>query len=216
MFCKPSLQPMADHIGLTTAAFIEKQRPQWKVTDSFANTVFIDTEFTTLELHKDPWLLSIGIVTGDGREFYAEIDTIIDKAYHQRSTDWVRGHVLTQFGKFPGRTLSPARLAIEVAEWLEELGKEGPILAFYDYSWDFDFLESALEKAGGVTCHVEPIHIRYLLDDDTGIEARNQSLKISESQGLRAHHALADARALRTHFEAVHPQGSLTKSVLKP
>jgi DNA polymerase III epsilon subunit-like protein len=199
---------MADHIGLTPASFIDKQRPRGPAPEKFANVIFIDTEFTTLDLAKSPWLLSIGIVTGDGREFYAEIDTSIDKAYRQRCTDWVRGHVLTQFRKLPGRTLSPARLAIEVAEWLEDLGKEGPILACYDYSWDFDFLESALEKAGDVTCNIVPMHIGYLSEDEDGIEASDKSL--AQSKGgdvsLRDHHALADARALRAQFEAVHPQ----------
>lgn len=51
--------------------------------------VFLDTEFTDL-LH--PALLSIGLVTLDGREFYAEFDLTTDagKARVMASSDFVR------------------------------------------------------------------------------------------------------------------------------
>lgn len=196
---------MTDHIGLTENGFTKKERHRGPAPSQFANTVFLDTEFTTLEVHRTPWLLSIGMVTQDGREFYVELDTSLDRSYRTRCTQWVRGHVLTQFRRFPGKTMSAIKMAEATAAWLEELGKEGPIEICYDYSWDFSFLESALEKAGNVTCHIEPTIIGYLLEDQDGIDASDASIKISEeTDRIKEHHALADARALRARFEAVH------------
>ena len=60
--------------------------------------VFLDTEFTNLLC---PQLLSVGMVTLDGREFYAEIDLNTDCGKHRvkASSDFVRnGDVLAQWG----------------------------------------------------------------------------------------------------------------------
>lgn len=60
--------------------------------------VFFDTEFTGL--HKDTSLISIGLISEDGREFYAEI---ID--YDKTQVDeWIQGNVIdnlwTKLGAF--------------------------------------------------------------------------------------------------------------------
>lgn len=62
---------------------------------------FIDTEFTYL---MNPELLSLGLVTMDGRELYVELDlyTDIGKARVKSSGDFVRDGVLDMWGLVPG------------------------------------------------------------------------------------------------------------------
>ena len=66
--------------------------------------VFLDTEFTDL---LNPELLSLGLATLDGREFYAELDLTTDsgKARVKASSDFVRyGGILDFWGLVPDAT----------------------------------------------------------------------------------------------------------------
>lgn len=52
--------------------------------------LFLDTEFTGL--HKDTTLISVGVVSEDGRTFYAELTDY----NHEQVDDWIESHVLSQ------------------------------------------------------------------------------------------------------------------------
>ncbi len=206
--------PDSDYLSLNMSRV---DRPQGRSSSDpkAVRTVFLDTEFTTLDFHRNPLLLSLGMVGDDGREFYAEMDLSLGRVFRSRSTQFVRDEVLTQFGKIPGRAMSTAKLTVEAAEWIEELGAEGPVRIVYDYSWDMDFLEIALAKAGGVSCRLDATHVGYLNGDDDGDTAAEQSIKQSTAlQGLLEHHSLADARALKAAFDAVH--GKYNKPAARP
>jgi hypothetical protein len=167
-----------------------------------AVAVFIDTEFTTLDAWRNPALLSIGLVAEDGREFYAEIDTSIDRTYRTRCSLFVRGHVLTQFRRVPGRLMPPQRLVAELAQWLQALGAQ--VIVCHDHGWDFNFVESAIEMAGGISTELIPRHVGHLFEGDAGLlEMKNSVEESLAKDGLREHHALADARALRARLHAI-------------
>ena len=65
--------------------------------------VFLDTEFTDL---LNPELLSLGLVTLDGREHYAELDltTEAGKARAKASSAFVQSGILDMWGLVPGAT----------------------------------------------------------------------------------------------------------------
>ncbi len=82
----------------------------------------------------------------------------------------------------------------------------GALEVAYDYSMDFSLLErllTGLDKTA--LSRLVPVHVGYLLDDPLGLEAAVTSWSATEKlRGLRRHHALADAWALKARFEAVH------------
>jgi hypothetical protein len=164
--------------------------------------VFLDTEFTNLET---PSLLSLALVADDGREHYVELDmnerANAGQAMEQAS-DFVRSTVLPMWSRVPCAAATYAEMARRTSAWLAALG---PVEVLYDYSVDFELLERLLSvEEPGARPRLEPVHVGYLLDDADGKLAAARSLGLSTSQGLGEHHALADARALRARFHAVH------------
>jgi len=88
-----------------------------------------DTEF--IEDGRTIELVSIGIVGGDGREYYA-VSTEFDPA---RAIPWVRDHVLAQLPPPADRAWKPrARIRDEVLAFLTADGREPETWAWYgDY-----------------------------------------------------------------------------------
>jgi hypothetical protein len=74
--------------------------------------VFFDTEFTKFRGGR---LLSIGMVTASGEEFYVEL---LDEALRRASPEFLRVHVLSQFGRVAGAGVADARSLR--AGWLAE------------------------------------------------------------------------------------------------
>jgi len=97
--------------------------------------VFIDTEFTGL--HGKAELISVGLVTQDGRECY-----VIFKDYPQdQVTPWIRDHVVALLGDGPRRTYEEGCKVIEefLSEWsggegisLVSAGKMNDLVLFFD------------------------------------------------------------------------------------
>lgn len=141
---------------------------------------WFDTEF--IEDGKTIDLLSIGIVSEDGRELYLEIL----EADWSKASPWVKENVLAHMGKGPtvGRQEAKCRV-------LDFIGTEKPeIWAYYaDYDW------VALCQLFGTMMDLPkgwPMYCRDVkqLCDDRG------NPKLPE-QGKGEHHALADARWTR-------------------
>ena len=134
--------------------------------------VYFDTEFTCFE---QPQILSIGAVSADGKEFYAEVDPTPFAA----CSDFVKACVLP---KFTGPQLSREELASGFLSWLGSFGKD--IVLMSDSHYDRDLVNSLcggypLPIPGGCRSYWQPL---------PGIVSDN------------SHHALEDARGLLRAF----------------
>lgn len=100
--------------------------------------LFIDTEFCDFISCE---LISIGAVTEDGREFYAEL-TDYDK---KLESSFVKHNVVPLLGqKIPGAIYAPRSIvSARFGEWIEGLGV--PIKMCIDYITDWDLAVDLLE-----------------------------------------------------------------------
>ena len=171
--------------------------------------VFFDTEFTSL---LDPHLLSVGLVTLDGRECYAELDMSSDFGRARLAiTPWdVRESILDKFGDMPNvKCDSEWTLGHRVGTWLLKVAERAPdgrVELLYDYGVDYELLVGALEE-----CNLWP-QVRVVaretnIGDTTGTigpelaaEATFRAL-CRRTPPLYRHHALADALALRASWQ---------------
>ncbi len=170
--------------------------------------VFLDTEFTDL---LNPELLSLGLVTLDGRELYAELDltTDIGKARLKASSDFVRyGGVLDFWGLVPGATGTEWEMGRRTGEWLLGLAAEfgTKVEVAFDYGMDYELLEYAVRDAGlwdQVREVVIPVNVNSITGTITGELAAEECFRELGKRcgrGLKRHHALADALALRAAY----------------
>lgn len=141
---------------------------------------FLDTEFTDF---LDCELISIGIVTDDGREFYGERTDYDDST----CSAFVREAVLPKLGKEPAVVGTAADLRTAVLEWLAEVG---PIDIYVDYQTDWDLLIDL--------CYELPPTVRGKI----GLFDEQEIERYWRENGRQAHHALHDARANRFSFIA--------------
>lgn len=185
--------------------------------------LFLDCEFTSL---KSPALLSLALSCEKAAhgELYLELDLSCAEfqALRPLANDFVKAHVLPLMGMpslAESRCESLAELGTRLAAWLEVLlpaqtsASPGPspycVSIAYDYHADFDLLEAAL-RAAGKWSHWEgllsPVHVAYVWGDPDACHAAQSCWEActNGSPSLLRHHALADARALRQAFLAVH------------
>lgn len=167
--------------------------------------IFLDTEFTNLML---PALLSVGLATLDGREFYAELDLTTDagKASIKAASDFVRnGDVLNQWGCVPGSRMTEWEIGRRTGKWLLEIAAEAgsKVEIAFDYSADYELMEKAIRNAGlwdQVREVVIPVNVYSITGTITGELAAEECFRELGIRGLRRHHALADALALRAAY----------------
>ena len=140
--------------------------------------IFLDTEFTGLIA--DPQLISIGLVTLDGQEFYAELSNI-------DLTDvdfWIEENVLPQLGHVP--TVDRKTLKTQLLEFLQKCRGDNPtIRILFDYEGDIDLFRDILGKDWPEWLLHKNISY-VILEDETDYPGR--------------HHALNDAKQLRQYF----------------
>lgn len=147
--------------------------------------LFVDTEFTDL-LNCD--LLSIGIVSDDGREFYAERSD----ADLSQCGDFCRVAVLPQLGADPAAIGTEAEISTRLKNWLAQFKSAGPVFVSVDHPTDWELFtylardEDTLKtpdwiKAESIRAGIDPRDIE----------------EYWRLNGRRDHHALHDARALR-------------------
>ena len=159
--------------------------------------IFLDTEFTQF---RDGQLLSIGLVTDEGHEFYVEV---ADPTRHAQASDFCKDVVIPQFGLVPSAAVrDDAAVGARVANWLRSF--EHPVVISYDYKLDWRFFESALSAAGqwhalASTIRAEDV-AGVAAPGTPGEAAQNAVFETSKSPGR--HHALVDARALRAAWLA--------------
>lgn len=139
--------------------------------------VFVDSEFTSLDR---PRLISVGAVATDATAFYCELD------------DWPREHCseFVQRAVLPlldGNAVPSGVAAATFARWIAERADRSPLTIVSDSGFDRWAVAELLGREdlpGGVAWQRVPV-----ADADLDETARGL--------GLRRHHALDDARALR-------------------
>ena len=167
--------------------------------------VFLDTEFTDL---LNPELLSLGLVTLDGREHYVELDITTDagKARVKASSDFVRyGGILDLWGLVPGATGTEWEIGHRTGEWLLALAAQTGtrIEVAFDYSMDYELMEYGIRDAGlweQVREIVLPVNVNPITGTITGELGAEACFRGLCGRGLQRHHALADALALRAAY----------------
>lgn len=150
--------------------------------------IFIDTEFTDF---KSMYLISIGMVTETGTEFYAETTFPLDAC-----SDFVKEVVLPQLGRKPDRIFDCQRLGRELMQWLESVRPTGGYLEIcFDFYADGDLLVVALGQPFPSWCQLRNVWSQ--------IDDRVVALYFRQT-GNADHHALHDACANRFAYrEAV-------------
>jgi hypothetical protein len=166
--------------------------------------VFLDTEFTDLDA---PELLSLGLVTDSGKEFYAELDLSAPEGLHRsaRASAFVRAEVLTQWGRLSGAACSKRELGRRTGEWLQALAPTGPIRIHFDCKADWTLMQKALLATGRgehLGVRLEAVDVAGLAHSPEGEVARTHRFNELLRRKLHRHHALADAIALRDAFVA--------------
>lgn len=164
--------------------------------------IFIDTEF--VDTADGPRFISAAFLSGRGHELYSELAiSDAETLLSQYPNDFVSKNVLPQLGRRPGVPWSdlPARFG----DWLVGLGVQ-VVEVIYDFSGDYLLIEQLIGQLNPAPpVLLVPSHVGYLLGDVDGqIAASATWLAIESTLGLARHHALADAIALRSRFEAVH------------
>ena len=154
-----------------------------------------------------PGLLALGLVTLDGREHYVELDLGTDtgKARVKASGDFVRGGVLDMWGLVPGAMGSDWEMGRRTGEWLLGLAdKSGTRVEIaFDYSTDYELMEYASRDSGlwdRVREVVIPVNINAITGTIEGELAAEASYRETATRGLKRHHSLADALALRASY----------------
>lgn len=157
--------------------------------------VFLDTEFTEFVR---PDLISIALVSEDGREFYAERTD-----YHRDAcSDFVRETVLTLLDRVPGATCNRSELTLRLRDWFEALPEPATII--YDLEGDWLLLADAYL---GSDHRQPPANVGDKLHLDSYAITHpvfQRALNHIYTQDWPPHHALADARALMAGYRAWH------------
>lgn len=159
--------------------------------------IFFDTEFNGSQATSI--LISIGLVTEDGRECYAELPS---KGLHLDSAiELIMKRVVSQFDKIPGsRVPDPIGMSDRVVSFLNSFGEDLELL--YDYKLDWRHLETLIAQDRSLMKRVQPREIAGELSSDVSRAAAAAALDAIAKRGVGEFHALADAYALRAAWMA--------------
>ncbi|QEZ48718.1 3'-5' exoribonuclease [Cupriavidus oxalaticus] len=157
--------------------------------------VFLDTEFTDFI---DCELISIGMVTAEGRDFYAEVQDF-DIA---KCNQFVRGAVCESLGKAANSPVSRAALPERIRAWFSSLSTDA--LVACDNLIDWELLLDALGDD-------IPSNIigRYDLAPLAQLPQFQRAAAAYHAEaGHPWHHALHDAHAQRAGWLAIRASGN--------
>ncbi len=159
--------------------------------------LFFDTEFTAF---RDGKMLSLGLVTETGAEFYVELPSHAEGLV---LNDFVRQEVLAQFGSVPGaRAATLAEAGSRLAEFLQTL--PGSLEVCCDYKLDASYFTECLRAANQASALRTKYRLCDIASEASSAAGRMALLQTfsKEGQPLRRHHALLDARALKNAWLA--------------
>jgi len=145
--------------------------------------IFLDTEFTDFVA---PSLISIGLVTESGQQFYAERNDVDLSC----CSDFLKIVVLPKLGRFPRRIVDSTQMAEQLVAWVSQFACQQPTIV-YDFHVDWTLFVEALGR------DVPPWLAHRNVDDQIDDLAREWFFVES---GLDDHHALNDALANRAGF----------------
>jgi len=156
-------------------------------------SVFFDTEFTKFRTVDDePKLISIGLVSEDGREFYAELQDTWDIS---DCSQFVISVVLELLDN--KEYIKEADLAVKLKAWIEGLGAEEVVLRCDAPAYDWQFVAELFRFYGW------PANLRrkcgtVYFDNDRQTHQYRSGLSVFwKDNAERMHHALVDARSMR-------------------
>ena len=142
--------------------------------------VFIDTEFTDfIDCH----LISLGMVTVRGEEFYVEVP-YPDEA----CSAFVREVVIPILGKYPHPPCEKDALRSRILEWTKLVRRGNEVLEIcYDYQTDWDLFADALD--GDIPSFIKPRLVNSEISDLLFEQF------FEKNREFYQHHALHDAKA---------------------
>ncbi len=159
--------------------------------------IFFDTEFTSLE-DVDAGLISIGLVTEDGQEFYAELTDTYDQSI---CSEFVIETVLPLLDGGDCQ-MTFQELASKLKAWIESLRDE-VILISDSPPIDFPFIWDLFEKYGwphNLPKQCEPLY--FLISEKDGEKFHRALEDFWALHANRQHHALYDAKSLQVAWGA--------------
>lgn len=152
--------------------------------------VFLDTEFTDF---RDPHLISLGMASEYGEDFYAEVP-YPDAA----CSAFVREIVVPLLRQTPNSYFSLPNLHLEIIKWIEIVRRnKEDVFICVDYQTDWDLFSAALDHRVPSWCQcklVEREIVELMLYD------------FFKNSGLPEHHALYDAQANRHAYRPLQGQ----------
>ena len=162
--------------------------------------VIFDTEFTDIGPGGD--LLSIGFApVENGPTLYIEI---ID--YEGEPSDWVKENVMPLMGRHQPKCLTREHAAVAIDRYFAELrnGNDEAIRLLSDSCYDWQHLIELFVRVPGSQSWASEMNITgTIINDQLPIQQQALFLSLSEAwfaeyAPTERHHALVDARALRT------------------
>lgn len=183
--------------------------------------LYFDTEFTGL--HKDTTLVSIGIVTENGKKFYAEFSNYDDS----QCDDWIKENVLKhtildgndilakRLGEDNETTVvlgSKADIRYELGEWIKQFEEVQFVsdVCHYDMVLLIDIFGGAfdLPKNVSAVCHDinQDIANHYGISEREAFDKSREDIVSELCGGFIAgdkHNALYDAEVIKAIYEEV-------------
>lgn len=175
-----------------------------------AMVVFLDTEFTDLDVA--PRLLSVGIVAdGAGHDdFYAEV-TDPDRLHD--ASPFALQAVLPQFGKIDDAACHyldvGTRLWAFFDRQVHALAPSDSLVVVFGYDLEWSLTRLAIKDVSR-TCwkrlegRLRPRNVHRMPGFQAGEAASDRYFETQKRAPLTRHHALCDARALRLYYEAAN------------
>jgi len=157
--------------------------------------VFFDTEFAGGIEKKDAqrYLISIGLVAVDGREFYAELTDTWDD--HLCSL-WVLQNVIPLLDGGDCR-MGVEEMAARLKAWIEGLTDGEVVLRTDTPAFDWPFIEELFKFYGWPKNLRKKYGTVYFESDRQSHRYNNGIEDYFKTHGKRQHHALVDARSMQ-------------------
>lgn len=157
--------------------------------------VFFDTEFAGGIEKKDAqrYLISIGLVAMDGREFYAELIGTWDD---HLCSPWVLKNVIPLLDGGDCR-MGVEEFAVRLKEWIEGLTAEQVIMRSDAPSYDWKFIEEIFSVHGWPKNLRKTCGSIYFESDRQNHRYKAAAADYFKTHGAHQHHSLVDARSVR-------------------
>ena len=158
--------------------------------------IFFDSEFTGL--HQGAELMSIGMITEDGKEFYAELNDFTNFNRHNMIDPWILENVIPQFtGE---NVVNKDQLKSQINKFIEPHNRVEMWSDCLAYDWVL------FNQIWGHAFNL-PKNINYIPFDICtlfwvkGIDPDINREEFTELGGAKKHNALHDARVIKACFE---------------